>query len=102
MCKPTYKDLVLLRPCRGDNDPYYADANAVGLACIGVTMSGNDHGDKTRSLSSGLTADHAVTTAIENLYEGITIAVIQVSAWGGFVSRKCERKGECLGGLRSS
>eukprot|EP00983_Pelagomonas_calceolata_P045059 1139538-Pelagomonas_calceolata.AAC.2 len=63
----------------GDNDPFYADANALGKELLGVTMKGNDKGDKTLTLrkegeKTGLTADHAVTTAIENLYEGITIA----------------------------
>lgn len=48
---------------------------------LGVNMKGNDYGDKVISLrkdgeSIGLTANHPVTTAVERLYEGITIATV--------------------------
>lgn len=78
----------------GDNDPYYADANALGSALIGATMSGNDTGDKvvtipslnnrssvadkTLPLGGMVKQDHHITTGIERLYEGITIATVKV------------------------
>lgn len=78
----------------GDNDPYYADANVLGRALFGArcrqsccctlmrlcSMSGNTHGDQTLSETRtpgqrGMLA-HLITTGVENLYEGITIATI--------------------------
>ena len=68
----------------GDNDPFYADANAVSKSLIGVTMSGNLHGNKCVQVQRspgqpGLIA-HEITTGIQQLYEGITIATIQAAA----------------------
>lgn len=65
----------------GDNDPYYADANFLAEKLIGVTMSGNYIGSKnvsfkTDSSISGMQADHMITTGLEYVYEGITIAKI--------------------------
>lgn len=66
----------------GDNDPYYTDANVVGQALFGATMLGNLPGTGTvevrRSLDGpGLRAGHDITTGLEHLYEGITIATLQ-------------------------
>lgn len=66
----------------GDNEPYYADANAVGAALVGVTMQGNLMGDKTVGLQqepgkAGVLRRHLLTTGLEYIYEGITIATIQ-------------------------
>lgn len=66
----------------GDNQPYYADANYVAKALLGVTMHGNTHGDKTVGLQTstsrkGLLPKHMLTTGMEYIYEGITIATIQ-------------------------
>ncbi len=66
----------------GDNQPYYADANAIGLALIGGEMQGNLMGDKPVGLrmkddTPGLVPDHLLTTGLEHIYEGITIATIQ-------------------------
>ena len=66
----------------GDNEPYYADANAVGQALAGVTMNGNLMGDQTVGLQkepgkAGVLRRHLLTTGLEYIYEGITIATIQ-------------------------
>ncbi len=68
----------------GDNDPYYADANYVAKALIGTTMLGNLPGNKTVPVDyekekMGLTPGHLITTGLEYVYEGITIATIQDS-----------------------
>jgi hypothetical protein len=65
----------------GDNAPYYADANAVGQALVGVTMSGDLRGDQTVGLQqepgkAGVLRRHLLTTGLEYIYEGITIATI--------------------------
>jgi hypothetical protein len=69
----------------GDNQPYYADANAL-LAVLfpgqGVQMFGNDPGQVTirarpGPTQTGIDAEHIIFTGIENLYEGITIARVQ-------------------------
>jgi hypothetical protein len=69
----------------GDNEPYYADANAVAQALLGVTMSGNLPGDKVVGLQQGagkpgLLRHHLLTTGLEYIYEGITIATIAPNA----------------------
>lgn len=66
----------------GDNEPYYADANAVAQALLGTQMLGNLTGDKVVGLQKGkgtpgLLRNHLLTTGLENIYEGITIATIQ-------------------------
>jgi hypothetical protein len=66
----------------GDNDPYYADANYVSEYLIGVTMLGNSYGDQVVGLNEkkkgvGLTPGHLITTGLEYVYEGITIATLQ-------------------------
>ncbi|RKH25704.1 hypothetical protein D7Y11_15205 [Corallococcus sp. AB018] len=68
----------------GDNSPYYADANVVGQALLGTVMVGNIIGDQTVGLRKdgegpGLLRRHLLTTGLEYLYEGITIATIQPS-----------------------
>lgn len=65
----------------GDNDPYYADANKVAQYLFGAEMSGNLMGDspvglQTDSTGVGVRRNHLITTGIENVYEGITIATI--------------------------
>jgi len=68
----------------GDNDPYYGDANRLASALVpGLRMEGNLYGDKVVGIADGkdakvgLRAGHLITTGLEHLYEGITIATIQ-------------------------
>ncbi len=66
----------------GDNQPYYSDANAVAKVLFNGEMKGNLMGNKTVGLQQkkgqpGLLRDHLLTTGLEHIYEGITIATIQ-------------------------
>ncbi|WP_222615298.1 hypothetical protein [Persicimonas caeni] len=66
----------------GDNQPYYADANAVAKVLFNGQMTGNLMGNQTVSLQEekgkpGLLPNHLLTTGLEYIYEGITIATIQ-------------------------
>jgi len=66
----------------GDNDPYYADANYVSEYLFDVKMLGNLPGNVVVGLNNkgknvGLTPKHLITTGLEYVYEGITIATIQ-------------------------
>jgi hypothetical protein len=66
----------------GDNAPYYADANAVAQRLLGARMLGDTMGDQVVGLQkkpgrAGLLPNHLLTTGLEFIYEGITIATIQ-------------------------
>jgi hypothetical protein len=68
----------------GDNEPYYADANYVSEYLIGVKMTGNLYGNEVVGLNNkksgvGLSPGHLITTGLEYVYEGITIATLQDS-----------------------
>ncbi len=68
----------------GDNDPYYADANYVSKALIGVEMNGNLTGNKVVNLQmeekkAGVMPNHLITTGLQYVYEGITIATLTES-----------------------
>jgi hypothetical protein len=65
----------------GDNEPLYADANVIGKALFGVEMHGNTYGDQPVGLQRGaakpgVRPNHLISTGIETVYEGITIATI--------------------------
>lgn len=65
----------------GDNEPYYTDANVVGRALLGAEMHGDTMGDHTVGMlgskgGAGLVPNLLLTTGLENIYEGITIATI--------------------------
>jgi hypothetical protein len=65
----------------GDNDPYHADADFLARKLIGVDMDGVYHGNqnvtfKSDTNNSGMKADHLITTGLEYVYEGVTIAKI--------------------------
>lgn len=67
----------------GDNQPYYADANFIAEQLIGAKMEGNVVGDQTVGIlqggsKSGVMPNHLITTGLQNIYEGITIATIDV------------------------
>jgi hypothetical protein len=69
----------------GDNEPYYADANYIAKYLFDVEMLGNLPGDVVVGLNNkgndiGLTPKHLITTGLEYVYEGITIATIQKTA----------------------
>lgn len=68
----------------GDNDPLYTDANRIaGRLIPGLRMEGNLMGNQVvgiadgRDAKVGLRAGHLITTGLEHLYEGITIATLQ-------------------------
>ena len=68
----------------GDNEPYYADANVVGRALLGVEMRGNIAGGHPVPLQKttnqvGVRPNHLLSTGIETVYEGITIATIDTN-----------------------
>jgi hypothetical protein len=65
----------------GDNDPVNTDANVVAKALFGGGLGGNLPGAQIvtarRTLDGpGLRVGHDLTTGIENLYEGYTIATL--------------------------
>ena len=65
----------------GDNDPFYADANYVAKYLFGTEMTGNLPGNEVVGLNNqkrqvGLAPGHLITTGLEHVYEGITIATI--------------------------
>lgn len=65
----------------GDNQPYYADANAVGQALLGVQMTGDlpggsNVGIQQKGAKVGVLPNHLLSTGLENVFEGITIATI--------------------------
>jgi hypothetical protein len=65
----------------GDNEPYYTDANVVGRALLGAEMHGDTMGDNTVGMqkspgTTGVLPNHLLSTGLENIYEGITIATI--------------------------
>lgn len=68
----------------GDNDPLYLDANRVASALVpGLRMEGNLAGNQVVNIADGkdakvgLRAGHLITTGLEHLYEGVTIATVQ-------------------------
>jgi hypothetical protein len=67
----------------GDNEPLYADANALAnLLVPELRMDGNLPGDKVVGISrkagqAGVRQGHLLTTGLEFLYEGVTIATIR-------------------------
>jgi len=67
----------------GDNEPYYADANFIAQKLFGAKMTGNLMGDQTVGLEKtqggqkvGLKRRHLLSTGLEYIYEGITIATL--------------------------
>ncbi len=66
----------------GDNEPYYADANYLAKELFGVTMNGNLIGSQVVGVREGsngepgIIANHLLSTGLENVYEGITIATV--------------------------
>lgn len=73
----------------GDNDPLYVDANRVASALVpGLRMEGDLAGNQTVGLADGhgavgLRKGHLITTGLEHLYEGVTIATVQFTKADG-------------------
>jgi hypothetical protein len=72
----------------GDNEPLYTDANRLAGALVpGLRMEGNLYGDNVVNIAGdkrvGVRAGHLITTGVEHLYEGVTIATIQFAPWQG-------------------
>jgi uncharacterized protein YegL len=67
----------------GDNDPFYVDANLLLGRLLGTHLSGNTPGQQVvglrgESSAVGLTPGHPITTGLVNIWEGITIAEVQL------------------------
>ena len=64
----------------GDNDPFFADANVLGKALLGVEMRGDTRGGKVVKKSLGADKPgfiaHPITNGLDNIFEGATIATI--------------------------
>jgi hypothetical protein len=65
----------------GDNDPYHQEADVLAMALFGTTMQGYLMGDQVVGIQNmegnvGFVASHPITTGLQHLYEGITIATI--------------------------
>lgn len=74
----------------GDNDPLYVDANRVASALVpGLRMEGNLAGNQVVGIADGhdakvgLRKGHLITTGLEHLYEGVTIATVQFTPADG-------------------
>lgn len=66
----------------GDNDPCYGDANVVGQRLLGVKMTGNLPGDQVVGIQkdgkgAGVAKNHLISTGVETVYEGVTVATIE-------------------------
>ncbi|PWK65778.1 hypothetical protein LX99_05011 [Mucilaginibacter oryzae] len=66
----------------GDNDPYYTDANRILKRLFNCSLAGNSPGNQVLTLQTsrgtrGFSPNHQITTGLEFLYEGITIASIK-------------------------
>ncbi|MBS1152435.1 MAG: hypothetical protein H6Q89_4133 [Myxococcaceae bacterium] len=65
----------------GDNDPCNADADKLASLLIDARVTGNLPGDQTVGRSPkagqpGVATDHQLTTGLENIYEGVTVATV--------------------------
>ena len=66
-----------------DNDPFFADVNAVLRAWFGSRMQGDYRGDRVIGVQegrgAGIVAGHLISTGIANFYEGITISNVTLT-----------------------
>lgn len=68
----------------GDNTPYHNDANFLAQALFDSEMNGGYWADKVVHMklegqTSGLLPNHLLTTGLEHIYEGVTIAAIKMT-----------------------
>jgi hypothetical protein len=66
----------------GDNDPCNADADALAKMLVDARVTGDLPGDRTVRISSGagkagMVKDHLLSTGVETVYEGITVATVK-------------------------
>lgn len=66
----------------GDNDPCNADADSLATMLIDARVTGNLYGDQVVGRSegpgkAGVAREHLLSTGVENIYEGITVATVQ-------------------------
>jgi len=69
----------------GDNLPCYGDANILGEALLGVKMHGDVPGGHPVGVQKdgkgpGVVKNHMLSTGVETVYEGITVATIDENA----------------------
>lgn len=65
----------------GDNAPCIGDANILGKALVGVEMHGDLPGDQPVGVQRdgkgpGVVKNHLISTGIETVYEGVTVATV--------------------------
>ena len=65
----------------GDNDPCNADADALARMLVGARVHGDLPGDRVVRISTGpgqpgMVKDHLLSTGVEDVYEGITVATV--------------------------
>jgi hypothetical protein len=65
----------------GDNDPCNADADRLAALLVDAHVKGDLPGDQVVGLShgpgqAGVVRDHLLSTGVEHLYEGITVATV--------------------------
>ena len=66
----------------GDNDPCNADADALAKMLVDARVTGDLPGDKTVKISAGpgkpgMVRDHLLSTGVETVYEGVTVATVK-------------------------
>lgn len=66
----------------GDNDPCNADADSLAQMLIDARVKGNLPGDQVVSRSDGpgkpgVVREHLLSTGVENVYEGVTVATVK-------------------------
>jgi len=65
----------------GDNDPCNADADRLASILVDARVKGDLPGDTTVAISTapgkpGIVRDHLLSTGVENVYEGVTVATV--------------------------
>lgn len=94
----------------GDNDPCNADADKLAEILVGARVRGNVPGDRTVAISDGagkpgVVRDHLLSTGVENVYEGVTVATVEPTSQmtpviygsgGNLVAAAYESKGKRL------
>lgn len=94
----------------GDNDPCNADADSLASMLIDARVKGDLPGDQTVGRSEGagkpgVVREHLLSTGVENVYEGVTVATVKPSgaltpviygSAGNLIAAAFESKGKRL------